>query len=131
LILAVPRRHPGYHQSADVGLLVVHEKLALAEMLAFVKVLHRVDRRERNTAALLLFVEIEDLPFAEPISHQRLKCVIIASARETVAEELIVGPFRIPHELDKPLPLIFLDGEDENLAVGAIGDKPRSDQALA
>src|SRR5262249_6270835 len=45
-------------------------------------------------------------------------------SRQPIPEQLVIGPVRVAHQFHEPPPLIFLNGNNEDLTIAAICDEP-------
>lgn len=82
-----------------------------------------IHRRHRNPFGLPGDEKFLLFPGLGPLGHQRPQSVGKFATRETVFEDLLLGPFRVAHQLHQPCPLILFAKADENLAV-----QPRPDR---
>src|SRR5437870_10966322 len=95
------------------------------------QVAHRRDRRERDATALRRLVELRDGLLATPLLEEHLQGVEVGAARQTVREQLEARPLGVAHDLDEALPLVLLDGAQEDPAVAALHEAERLDRLLA
>src|SRR5262245_53174489 len=107
------------------------EEAARGEMRRREEIAHRRDRRERHAPTLCRVVELLDRLLAAPLLQEHLQRVEVRAARETVREELHLGPLRPAHDLDELPPLVLLDAADEDPAVAALHEAERLDRLRA
>ena len=122
---AVLRGGAGQPEVPHARLVEVDEEPAGPQMLVVVHLAHAVDRCERDPVGLCLAVEVVHFPRTEPVLHEELEGVQVLAADQPVGEDLLVGPIRVAHELDKPLPLLLFDRQRKDLAIDGVGDEPR------
>ena len=93
-----------------------------------VHLLHRLHRGEGDAAGLALVEELGHGVGRGPLGEVDVQDVLGGVAAVPVGEDLEGRPFRRSHELDQTLPLVLLDRDDEDGAVGDVEDLPRVDE---
>src|SRR2546428_5778489 len=122
---------PRHGARARRGMLDGDEEAARAEMRRGDQIAHGRDGRERDATALRGCVERPHGLLAAPLLEEDLQGVEVGAGRETVPEQLETRPFGVAHDLDEALPLVLLDGAEEDPAVAALHEAERLDGLLA
>ena len=106
------------------------EEPARAEVGRGDEVAHGGDGRERDATALRRRVEFLDRLIAAPLLEKDLQGVEVGPARQAAGEQLETRPLGVAHEVDEALPLVLLDGAEEDPTVAALHEAERLDRLL-